>query len=173
VFEAIQDRMRVLQVDVMLARMDLEDGDPNVAESVAVSVLQDARDGSLLQPEVEAMELLGDIAMARGDTAAAIDEYTAALIRVRESTWSAKETDISVRLLDAYLDAGDVESAAPLAGALAVREPDVAVLKARARFAAAHGEMGQAAALLGQAKTLAGAAWDSQSEALLSEYRRQ
>jgi DNA-binding winged helix-turn-helix (wHTH) protein/tetratricopeptide (TPR) repeat protein len=173
VLEAIQDQMRVLQVDVMLARLDLEDGDADDAETVALSVLDDARKASLLQPEVEAMELLGDIAVARGDTAAAIDEYTAALTRVRESTWSAKESAIAARLLEAYLDAGDVESAAPLAGALAAHEPDVAPLKARARFAAADGDMTQAAVLMEQAKALAGAGWDPESEALLSEYRRQ
>jgi DNA-binding winged helix-turn-helix (wHTH) protein/tetratricopeptide (TPR) repeat protein len=173
VFEAIQDRMRVLQVDVMLARMDLEDGDPGGAEAVALRVLDDARRASLMQPEIEAMELLGDVAVARGDTAAAIEEYAAALARVRESTWSAKETDIAVRLLEAYLDAGDAESAAPLAGALAAREPGVAVLKARARFAAADGDAAGAAALLEEAKTLAGADWDPESEELLSGYRRK
>jgi DNA-binding winged helix-turn-helix (wHTH) protein/tetratricopeptide (TPR) repeat protein len=173
VFEAIQDHMRVLQVEVMLARLDLEDGDPAAAETVALRVVEEAREASLLQPEVEAMELLGDIAMARGDTAGAIDEYGAALARVRESTWSAKETDIAVRLLEAYLDAGDAESAAPLAGALAAREPGVAALKARARFAAASGDTAAAAVLLEQAKALAGHGWDPESEALLSEYRRQ
>jgi len=171
VFEEIEDRMRLLQVDVMVARMDLEDGAPDRAETTALSVLEEARREALLQPEVEAMELLGDIAVARGDIAAAIGEYTAALARVRESTWSAKETDIAVRLLNAHLDAGDVESAAPLAGTLAGREPGVASLMARARFARARGETEQAVALLEQAKTLAGAGWGPENEALLTEYR--
>ncbi len=172
VFEEIEDRMRALQVDVVVARMDLEDGAPDRAETTALSVLEEARREALLQPEVEAMELLGDIVAARGDTAAAIGEYSAALARVRESTWSAKEADIAVRLLNAHLDAGDVGSAAPLAGTLAGREPGVASLMARARFARARGETEQAVALLEQAKTLAGAGWGPENEALLTEYRR-
>jgi DNA-binding winged helix-turn-helix (wHTH) protein/tetratricopeptide (TPR) repeat protein/TolB-like protein len=173
IFEDIQDRMRVLQVDVMLARLDLEEEALDTAEDSALAALETARSADLIQPEVEAMELLGEIALARGDNAAAIEEFAAALARVRESTWSGKEVDILVRLLNAHLDAGDVEAAAPLAGALAGHEATVASLKARARFAWARGENGQAVSLLEQARSLAGEAWDAESEALFSDYRRQ
>jgi DNA-binding winged helix-turn-helix (wHTH) protein/tetratricopeptide (TPR) repeat protein len=172
VFDEIQDRMRVLQVDVMLARLDLEENDLDTAERAAVATLEEARDGSLMQPEIEAMELLGEIALARGDTTAAIAELTAALERVRASSWGAKEADIEIRLLNAQLDAGNIDAAAPLAGALAASEPSVPSLKAQARFAAARGEKQQAMNLLQQAKTLAGANWDAESEALLTEYGR-
>jgi DNA-binding winged helix-turn-helix (wHTH) protein/tetratricopeptide (TPR) repeat protein len=171
VFEEIQDHMRVLQVDVMLARLDLEEPSLDSAENAALAALEAARNGSFIQPEVEAMELLGEIALARGDTAAAIAEFTAALDRVRESSWSGKEVDIITRLVNVYLDTGDLGAAAPLAGALAGHEPTVASLKARARFARARGEGAQALALLEQAKVIAGAAWNQESEALLTEYR--
>jgi len=172
VLEEIQDRMRVLQVDVMLGRLDLEGAEPDQAERTALAVLEKARDEAMIQPEVEAMELLGEIALARGNSANAIAEFSAALARVRESSWSGKEVDILVRLLNAQLDAGDLEAAAPLAGALAGHGPTIGSLKARARFARARGENGQAVALLKEAKTLAGTAWDAESEALLTEYAR-
>ncbi len=171
VFEEIQDRMRVLQVDVMLARLDLEEQSLDRAETNALAALEMARQGDFIQPEVEAMELLGDIALARGDTTAAIGEYTATLKRVRDSSWSGKEVDIIIRLVNAQLDAGDVDAAAPLAGALAGHEPTIASLKARARFARTRGEKQQAMELLEQAKSVAGTAWDEESEALLAEYR--
>jgi tetratricopeptide (TPR) repeat protein len=171
VFEEIQDRMRVLQVDVMLARLDLEEHSLVSAETIVLNTLEAARQGEFIQPEVEAMELLGDIALARGQTADAIAEYEAALERVRESSWSGKEVDIIIRLANAHLDAGDVEAVAPLAGALAGHEPTIASLKTRARFARALGESHQAIALLEEAKTVAGTAWDEESEALLAEYR--
>jgi len=172
VLEEIQDRMRVLQVDVMLGRLDLEGGEPDPAERTAVAVLEEARREALIQPEVEAMELLGEIALARGDRSSAIEEFSAALARVRESSWAGKEADILVRLLNVQLDAGDIEAAAPLAGALAGHGPTIDSLKARARFARSRGENGQAVALLKEAKTLAGPAWDAENEALLTEYAR-
>lgn len=168
----IQDHMRALQVDVQLARLDLEEQSLDSSETLALDALEASRQAGFIQPEVEAMELLGDIALARGDSGAAIAEFTAALERVRESTWSGKEVDILIRLVNVRLDAGDVESAAPLAGALAGHEPTIASLKARARFARARGENGQAVALMEEARNLAGEAWDAESEALLGEYRR-
>jgi hypothetical protein len=98
-------------------------------------------------------------------------EYEAALERVRESSWSGKEVDIMIRLANVHLDAGDLEAAAPLAGALAGHEPTMASLKARARFAHARGESQQAIALMEEAKTAAGAAWDEEGETLLGEYK--
>lgn len=171
VFEDIQDHMRVLQVDVALARLDLEAGKLDQARHTGLAVLEEARGAALMQPEIEAMELLGEIALARGDTGAAINEFTAALARVRESSWSGKEVDILIRLMNAYLDAGELDAAAPLAGALAGHEPTVAALKARARFARARGENARAVSLLEEAKALAGAQWDAENEALLAQYR--
>ena len=171
VFEDIQDHMRVLQVDIALARLDLEEGKLDQAERTGLAALREARGAALMQPEIEAMELLGEIALARGDTGAAINEFTAALARVRESSWSGKEIDIVIRLMNAYLDAGELDAAAPLAGALAGHEPTVAALKAQARFARARGENARAVSLLEEAKGLAGAQWDAENEALLAEYR--
>ncbi|MGD8357650.1 MAG: tetratricopeptide repeat protein [Lysobacterales bacterium] len=172
VFEDIDDRMRILQVDVLLARVDLHEGALDQADETARRVLTKAREASLMQPEIEAMELLGEVATARGDTAGAIREYTSALARVRESSWSGKEGDITVSLLHAHLDAGDLDSAAPLAGALASLEPTVDSLKARARYASASGDKTQAVALMEQAKVLADTRWDAQSEASLAQYRQ-
>ncbi len=173
VFSAIQDRMRVLQVDVLLARMDLGDGDLDGAEQTGRDVRQQAAAANMNQPEIEAMELLGEVAVARGDQREAIRIYAQALQRVRESSWGAKEAAIATALLNARLEVGDIEEAAPLAGALAGLEPTPDSLKAQARYARHQGQAEQALALMEQAKSLAGEDWDDASELLLTEYRGQ
>ncbi|TGD75481.1 tetratricopeptide repeat protein [Mangrovimicrobium sediminis] len=171
VFAAIQDRMRVLQVDVMLARLDLDEGALETAELTARDVQAAASEAGLNQPEIEALELLGEIALARGDLAAAVTTYQQALARVRETSWSGKEVAITSTLLQTLVASGDLDSAAPLAGALASLEPSSDSLQAQAAFAHASDQQPQAVALMEQAKTLAGARWTPDNEATLTRYR--
>jgi DNA-binding winged helix-turn-helix (wHTH) protein/tetratricopeptide (TPR) repeat protein len=173
VFTAIQDSMRVLQTDLRLAWLDLEDGEPELAETTALQVLEGARGQQQVQPEIEALELLGDIALARGDSESAAAEYEAALARVRGASWGAKETTLLGKLAEVRLEAGDLAAAAPLVGALKGQQPTVQSLRAQARFARAEGDNARAVQLLEQARELAGEAWNEEGENLLATWRAQ
>ncbi len=169
VFEAIQDRMRVLQADVRLARLELEAGRAEAAEETATAVRDEARDGELLQPEVEAIELLGDAALAQGEAALAERHYRDALERVRGTGWQEEENTLMRKLAGVLMDHGDLASAEPLIGALSLHGSDAASLRVQARFAWLSDDSAGAARLMEQARERAGAAWDEASE---QEYRR-
>jgi tetratricopeptide (TPR) repeat protein len=171
VFEAIQDRMRVLQSDLKLARLELGDEQFDAAWKTAYEVMQESRELKLIQPEVQAMELLGDVSNARGESAAAVDEYLVALERVRESSWTSKENTLMRKLSDVYMDLGQLEAAAPLIGALSRQEDNVQALKARARFAYLENDAKTAIQHMESARELAGDAWSEESEAKLKRYR--
>ena len=170
IFVEIQDHLRVLQSDLKIARLDLDTGQQEQAGQLAREVHAASRDQGLMQPEVEALELLGDLGMARGDVAAAIAEYTRGIDRLRETTWASKESELTVKLADAYMDLPDLEASAPLIGALAGGTVDVASLMARARFSFLRGDAGKAAELMTRAKSLAGSSWTGEHEALLTQY---
>jgi DNA-binding winged helix-turn-helix (wHTH) protein/tetratricopeptide (TPR) repeat protein len=171
IFVNIQDEMRVLQSDLKVAGLDLLESRLDSAESITLGVLQSARDGDFPQPEIQALELLGDIAIARGDTAAGIEELGAALAQVRDSTWAEKENTLLYKLANAYMDIDDQDSAAPLIGALKQQDPNVQSLKAQARFAFNSGDGEVAVSLMSEAKSLAGGHWAEESEAALLEYQ--
>jgi len=170
VFDEIQDHLRVLQSDLKIARLDMTENQWAQAEQLTRQTLDDARGQALMQPEVEALELLGDLALTRGETAAAIGQYAATIDRLQETSWASKENELTVKLADAYMDMSDLDSAAPLIGALAGGEENVPSLKTRARFRFLRGEAGRAAELMTRAKTLAGQAWADENEAVLTQY---
>lgn len=169
VFEAIGDRMRVLQADLRLARLDLESGRAAEAEAAAQAVLRVAREADFVQPEVEALELQGDIAVEQGDLAAARPHFEAALERLRESSWEGAENAIVTRLAGLLMDQGELSSAEPLIGTLARQQPNAPALRAQARYAWLRGDAASAARLMAQARERAGANWDEVSE---QEYQR-
>jgi DNA-binding winged helix-turn-helix (wHTH) protein/tetratricopeptide (TPR) repeat protein len=173
VFADIQDSMRVLQSDLRLARLDLEGGEPGLAETTALQVLDSARGQQQVQPEIEALELLGDIRLVQGDSAAAAAEFEAALARIRDASWGAKESNLLSKLAELHLAAGDLAAAAPLVGALGGHEPTVQSLKAQARFAWAQGDATRAVQLLEQARERAGEAWNEEGEELLASWRAE
>ncbi len=171
IFVGIQDHMRILQADLLLARLDLEDGNPGAAGETTTRVRDEAREASLPIPEIEAMELLGEIAEAVGDSSLAASRYREALAAVREANWEAKEAQISVRLLRILVANDDLQAAAPLAGALAGFTPTSDSLAARASYAHASGDSGTATSLMEQARAMAGSGWDEKSESELANYR--
>ncbi len=118
VFTDIGDQMRVLQVDLELARLDVGEGRLDAAEHTGLRVAEAAAALSLVQPEVEALQLQGEVAAARGDVPAAVVAFRRALDRVREASWDGKQAEITVQLIHAYLDTDDTRAAAPLVGAL-------------------------------------------------------
>jgi len=170
IFEDINDQLRILQSDVKIARVDLFSNRIDEAQSLVTQVLDAARQQELLEPEVEAMELLGDIELIRGDSRAAALEFAAALERVHETSWTGMETTLQSKLANAYMDQNDLEAAAPLAGALAAKVQDVQVLLTRARFDYLRANPVSAVALMTEAKNLAKEKWSQHQESLLQQY---
>jgi tetratricopeptide (TPR) repeat protein len=171
IFEEIQDRMRVLQCDVRLARLDLEDGLVAPAEARAVEVLQLAREIDAIQPEIEAMELLGDVAAEKGELQQAAMEYDAALSRVRNSSWSGEEQSLLEKLAGVLMDQGDLKATAPLVGALSALEESSDSLKVQARYSHLNGDPVMALELMERARELAGLTWEESDQNTLDAYR--
>jgi predicted negative regulator of RcsB-dependent stress response len=170
VFEAIEDTMRVLQSDLKLAELDLDEGRTDVAEATALTVLDQSRALNLIQPEIEAMELIGDIYYARQDLPGASAEYAAALERVRESSWAGKEHSLLIKQAGVLLDLGEPERAAPLIGAISGQEQDLASLRVQARFAFVNGSADRAVEFMQAAQEVAGGNWNEESESELEHY---
>ena len=173
IFTEINDRMRALQVDVRLARMDLDAGDTGSARNAARDVLARSEAQALSIPQVEALELIGDVAARDDDRDAAIDAYAVALERVRELSWNAKETALAVKLADLHLDAGDPGAAEPLVGYVSQQPDHFFGERLRARYAAMHGRHDEAVTHMTRAQTLAGARWSQADEQRLQSYQRQ
>jgi hypothetical protein len=162
--------MRVFQSDILLARLDLDLGNFASVEETSLRVLQQSQTLDLIQPEVEAMELLGDLRVAEGDLAGASTEYASALERVRQSTWSGMENTLSIKQANVLMDLDELAVAAPLIGALSGQQASVSSLKAQARFAYLNGDDSMALKLMDQARNLAGKNWDEESEAIYQSY---
>jgi DNA-binding winged helix-turn-helix (wHTH) protein/tetratricopeptide (TPR) repeat protein len=171
VFAAIGDQMRVLQSEVLLAQLELDQGNLGAVEETATIALQKSRSLDLIQPEVEAIELLGDLRLAQGDLAAASEEYAAALDRVRQSSWTGKENTLLVKQANVLMDLGQLDAAAPLVGALSGQERTLSSLMAQARFAFQDGDAALATQLMETARERAGDDWDEESEAILRSYK--
>jgi tetratricopeptide (TPR) repeat protein len=171
IFIEIQDIKRRLQTDLKIAQLDLIENHPEQAQSTALQTLETSREHGIMPTEVQALELLGDIEISRGNIAAAIIELNEALTRVRETTWASKENTLETKLANAYLDQVDLEAAAPLVGALTGQPPNVQSLKVQARFAFLRGDADAAVRLMSEAKTLAGENWADESESALQKYQ--
>lgn len=172
IFVEIQDLLRTLQTDLKIARIDLTTNQFDKVETLAREVLQTSRDADIMSAEVEALELLGDMALKQNKTPDAINEYQSALRELKETTWASEENTLKVKLANAYMDMDDSELAAPLMGALAVGPENVPSLKAQARFAFTRGDSVNAVELMTRAKNLAGVNWTPDSEAVLDKYRQ-
>jgi DNA-binding winged helix-turn-helix (wHTH) protein/tetratricopeptide (TPR) repeat protein len=173
IFEEIEDEMRVLQVGVRLAMLELNSENFAKAEEIAAEVLQRAKRKELMQPEVDAMEMMADVAKARGDYPIAVSRYGETLDRVRETSWTAKESRILQKLANTFLDVNDLDSAEPLVGALTIMEPTASILKTRARFEYLRGDNLAAVELMQSARVEAGATWDDDDEGTLKSYQSE
>jgi DNA-binding winged helix-turn-helix (wHTH) protein/tetratricopeptide (TPR) repeat protein len=171
IFVAIQDALRILQVDIRIAQLDLDQGQVQQARESALRALEASREQEISTTEVEALEFLGDLELSGGNIPGAITEFTEALERVKETSWDSKLNSLEVKLANAYMDIADLDSAAPLMGALAVETVNVPTLKTQARFSFLRGDVGKAVELMSEAKIMAGDSWSDESETLLSEYR--
>jgi len=173
IFVELDDNLRTLQTELRLAALDLSEGSTDQAQSAALDVLERSRRLDIIVPEVEALELMGDIETAEGNTENAIAEFSSALARVRESTLTSMENKLEYKLANAFMDRSDLDSAAPLIGALTGQEPNTNSLVTQARFAFMRGNADAAVELMSHARELSGSYWADESEALLQQYRDQ
>ncbi len=171
VFAGINDRMRTLQVDLRLARMELDAGDAASARAMTEAVLARSEAETLSIPQVEALELLGDIATHSGARDEAMESYDVAMKRVRELSWSAKETTLAIKLAETYLDVGDTGAAEPLVGYVSQQPDTFRGARLRARYAAVHGRRDEAVTHMKRAQDLAGARWSPADQEQLLSYQ--
>ena len=170
IFNEIQDLQRALQTDLEVAELDLGENRLEQAEAISLQVLKTSRENDVVSSEVEAVELLGDIEALRNDNSAAILRFNEALDRVRETSWASKQNTLEIKLANAYMDAEDLDAAAPLVGALTGQQANIQSLKTQARFAFKRGDIINAVELMTKAKTMAGENWAAESEATLQRY---
>jgi tetratricopeptide (TPR) repeat protein len=169
IFVEIQDRMRVLMTDILLAHLALAAGED--VEERAAALLAQARQDGYDVPEVEAIELLGDAAAATGRIDDAVARYREAMDRLEEMAWDAKETEVAIKLAEAYLSQDQVAAAEPLVGLVSARTPTLAGYRLRARYAEARGDSAAAAELMVAGSELGDERWSVADEALLARYR--
>lgn len=169
IFEAIQDRMRTLSADVELARVAFERGEPNVPTAVR-GLVDRARDQDFQLVEIDALELLGDMAIKSGNTDLAIQHYSEALALLEPLSWDSKETEISAKIAEAHLGRGSLEEAEPFVGLVSQRPDTLPGLRLRAHFAAAKGDFPLAAELMQKARDLQDGRWTESDERDLAVY---
>jgi tetratricopeptide (TPR) repeat protein len=168
-FAEIQDRMRVLMTDILIARLALARGE--AVDERALALLDQARSDGYDIPEVDAVELLGDAAEAAGRLEEAAVRYREAMSLLEALNWDSKETEVATKLADVYLTLGDTAAAEPLVGLVSQRPPTLAVYRLRARHAAARGDEAAAAELMRAASELGDERWSDEDEATLAGYR--
>lgn len=171
IFVEIQDRMRVVLTDIRLARVEMGRGSTDAAAKAAGEILVQAREGGFAMAEVETLELQGDIAVERDDPEGAMTHFVESLDRVREMSWTSKETDLAIKLATTYLDQGRVADAEPLLGFLDQQPDSLASLRLAARFASLRNDPATAARLMDKAMSLDDPRWSDRDEETLIAYR--
>jgi len=169
IFEQIQDRMRVMSSEVDLARVDFERGVAGVDARVE-ALVDRASEEEFNLVQIEALDLLGDIAARAGDPAAATARYREALDLLEQLSWDSKETEISVKLAEILVAQGSLEAAEPLLGLISQRPEDLASLRLQAHYAAATGHVSAAAELMQRGRDLGDERWTESDERELALY---
>ena len=169
IFQAIQDRMRTLSAEVELARVAFEQGEPNILTAVP-GLVERARDQDFQLVEIDALELLGDIAIRSGNADLGIQHYGEALALLEPLSWDSKETEISVKIAEVHLGRGSLEAAEPFVGLVSQRQDTLPGLRLRAHFAAAKGDFTLAAEMMQKARDLQDGRWAESDERDLAVY---
>jgi tetratricopeptide (TPR) repeat protein len=170
-FEAIDDTSRAAQVEVRLARIDLQDNDLVSAQEGVDNVIALAMREALHEPAIEAMELDGDIANQRGDTDRAIDVYQKTIRRIDETGFAVNRNRVATKLANLLLDRNDLEAAEPLVGNLIESGESANALRVRARFAHLQGDTARAAELMESLKSMFAEDWTEADASTLDRYR--
>jgi len=172
IFLSIEDVSRASQVDLRLARLDVDAGLLDAAAARVDSVLERTLAAGLPEPAIEAMEYAGDIAEQKGDSAAALRYYEDALVHIEESGFTTEQMPVSIKLAALYLDREDVHAAEPLLGYIVEQEQNAGSLKLRARYAHVSGDHAAAVSLMEEARALAKDSWTSEDADRLAAYRQ-
>ncbi|MEM8814396.1 MAG: tetratricopeptide repeat protein [Pseudomonadota bacterium] len=170
-FTGIEDFSRAAQVELRLARLDIDEGELAAADARIQAVLTAAQDAELPEPAIEAMEYAGDVAVLRGDAATAVRYYEDALAEIDRTGFNSEKTPIAISLAGLYLDRRDLTASEPLLGYLVEQEPSVDSLRLRARYAYATGDILRSVSLMETAESLAGESWSSNDAETLALYR--
>lgn len=171
-FVAIDDHSRAAQVELRLARLDMEANDLAAADARIQSVLVSALENDYPEPAIEAMDYAGDIAVLRNDPALATRYFERALEHIDETGFEGKKTDIAVKLAHLYLDAGEVAQTEALLGFIVEQDDSPATLKLMARYAFLNGDRARSIELMETAKTLAEGSWSSTDADTLASYQQ-
>lgn len=147
-FEEIDDTSRVAQVDIRLARIDVKDNNLASAQERVDNVLALTLREVLHEPAIEAMELAGDIALLKGDPAAAIDAFERTIQHIDETGFVVTQHRVTVKLANLLLDSNDLEAAEPLIGRLIESGDSASSLRLRARYSDLQGDPGRSAELM-------------------------
>ncbi len=171
IFEEINDYSRAAQAALRLAQIDMRLGDLDSAESGARSVLELSLREVFHEPAIEAMEVLGNIAVEQGEPDRAAEHWQDALDHIDQSGFLARKDDIVLKLADLHLDRNEAEAVEPLIGYLIEHDESPASVRTQARYAFLRGDVPRAVTLMESAELLAGDAWRDVDAALLAEYR--
>lgn len=168
-----QDLRGEMQIELKLARLQLRQERFEPAALTAERIAEAAPEHDFLRVEVHALELLADIAFARGDLTNAAERYEGCLERVRRIDWDTRQVELLQKLATTHLDLGNVDSAVPLIGTLIRFEPSVPILALRARLEFAQGNSTKAVELMNGAKDMAGVNWNADYQSRLDHYLTQ
>ena len=163
--------------NVFRARLGIADtwiqlGEYDDALAIATELLDDARENDRRRDETATMRVFAQVYSKQG-------RHTEAIATLQEVFAYATETDdnvvsasINILLANEYLAIGDITAAEPHVAASAINRPeDSDSLKVQALFESKSGDAGEAARLMGLARTNAGEGWNEEDAALLSTYR--
>ncbi len=146
-------------------------GDLDSAEAGANGVLELALREQFHEPAIEAMEVLGNIAIEQDAPDRAAVHWQNALEHIDQTGFLARKDDIVLKLADLYLDRDDADAVEPLIGYLIEHDESPASVRTQARYAFLRGDVARAVALMEFAEELAGDTWRDVDAALLAEYR--
>lgn len=171
IFEEINDYSRAAQASLRLAQIDMQLGNLASAETGASRVLELSLREAFHEPAIEAMEVLGNIAVEQAAPDRAVEHWQAALQHIDTTGFLARKDDIVLKLADLHLGRDEADAVEPLIGYLIEHDESPASVRTQARYAFLRGDLARAIALMESAEQLAGDAWRDADAALLAEYR--
>ena len=171
-YRNLDDPLGVANAQAGLARALIDLGDLDGAGVIAQNLLQTARESEHDTEEARALNLVGEVMLARerfGDAVDAFSEALAITLRIGDGplVFAAR-----ANLTHALLERGDTDDAEPHLDAVALERPEHPdVLRLQAHMAWAHGNAQAAAESMAQARSLAGESWNARDAAELERYR--